>query len=221
MSSQNAHKHGDAAPEVVTLEAGGLLTALRGDGRVAAGWPLSTGVGVSGAPVAADLDRDGRMELVAPDRSVPESVRFDVNGRFGTLYAYSLPPRPPAPVPTAWPMLAGDPGRTSSLPADRSPSATPAIAGPLVGGSLRAFPNPARRRPVSFAYQLTESADVDFTILDASGHEVASFTRPGRRADNLEVWEPGLVPAGLYVARLRFRGASGTHSEAVTLGLLR
>jgi len=212
---------GDAAPEVVTLEAGGLLTALRGDGRVAAGWPLSTGVGVSGAPVAADLDRDGRMELVAPDRYVPESLRFDVNGRFGSLYAYSLAPRPPTAAPTAWPMLAGDPGRTSSLPVDRSPSPPPVSAGPLVGGSLRAFPNPARRRPVSFAYQLTESADVDFTILDASGHEVASFTRPGRRADNLEVWEPGRVPAGLYVARLRFRGATGTHSEAITLGLLR
>jgi M6 family metalloprotease-like protein len=212
---------GDAAPEVVTLEAGGLLTALRGDGRVVAGWPLSTGVGVSGAPVAADLDRDGRIELVAPDRSVPESLRFDVNGRFGTLYAYSLPARPPTAAPTAWPMLAGDPGRTSALPVDRSPSPPPASAGPLVGGSLRAFPNPARRRPVSFAYQLTESADVDFTILDASGHEVASFTRPGRRADNLEVWEPGLVPAGLYVARLKFRGATGTQSEAITLGLLR
>ena len=34
-------------------------------------------------------------EIVAPDRSVPESSRFDVNGRFGSLYAYSLPPLPP------------------------------------------------------------------------------------------------------------------------------
>ena len=90
-----------------------------------------------------------------------------------------------------------------------------------MGGSLRAFPNPARRRPVSFAYQLTEPADVDFTILDPSGHEVASFTRAGRRADNLEVWDPGRVPAGLYVARLRFRGTTRVHSEAITLGLLR
>ena len=118
-------------------------------------------------------------------------------------------------------MLGGDPGRTSALPSARSPSAPTPSAGPLVGGSLKAFPNPARRRPVSFAYALTEPADVDFTILDASGHEVASFTRPGRRADNLEIWDPGRVPAGLYVARLRFRGATGTHSEAITVGLLR
>jgi hypothetical protein len=161
------------------------------------------------------------MEIVAPDRSVPESARFDINGRFSTLYAYSLPALPPTPTPVPWPMVGGDAGRTSSLPAGRGPVAGPAAAGPLVGGSLRAFPNPARRRPVTFAYQLSEPADVDFVILDPSGHEVASFTRPGRRADNLEVWDPGRVPAGLYVARLRFRGSTGTHDEAITLGLLR
>jgi hypothetical protein len=156
-----------------------------------------------------------------PDRSVPDSSRFDINGRFGTLHAYSLPARPPSPDPVAWPMLGGDPGRTSALPGVRTPVAGAPSAGPLLEGTLRAFPNPARRRPVSFAYQLTEAADVDFTILDTSGHEVASFTRPGRRADNLEIWDPGRVPAGLYVARLRFRGASGTHDEAITVGLLR
>ena len=117
--------------------------------------------------------------------------------------------------------MGGDPGRTSTLAGASGPSAPAPTGGPLVAGSLRAFPNPARRHPVSFAYQLSEPADVDFTIIDPSGHEVASFTRSGRQADNLEVWDPGRVPAGLYVARLRFRGAGGTHSEVVTLGLLR
>ena len=62
---------------------------------------------------------------------------------------------------------------------------------------------------------------MDFTITDSSGRPVASFTRSGRRSDNLEQWDPGSVPAGLYVARLRFRGATRTISEAITLGLLR
>ena len=30
-----------------------------------------------------------------------------------------------------------------------------------------------------------------------------------------------IVDFGLYVARLRFRGASGTHDQAITVGLLR
>jgi M6 family metalloprotease-like protein len=212
---------GDHASEIVALDASGILAALRSDTRVPAGWPLATGVGAIGAPVAADLDRDGTLEIVAPDREVPDELKADLNGRFGTLYAYSLARQLSDPVANSWPMIGGDPGRTSALPAGRTASAPPASAGPLVSGSLHAFPNPARRHPVSFAFQLTEPAEVDFIILDSSGHEVASFTRPGRRADNLEVWEPGRVPAGLYVARLQFRGTSGTHTEVLTLGLLR
>lgn len=212
---------GDARAEVVALDASGILAALRGDGGIPAGWPLATGARALGAAVAADLDRNGSIEIVAPDRSVPEDLRQDVNGRFGTLYAYTLPPAGIDPKVTAWSMVGGDPGRTSALPATRTADPPPATTGPLEVGSLHAFPNPARRRPVSFAFRLTEPAEVDFTILDASGHEVASFTRPGRRADNLEIWDPGTVPAGLYVARLRFRGATSSHSEAITLGLLR
>ena len=88
-------------------------------------------------------------------------------------------------------------------------------------GSLKAYPNPARRMPVSFAYQLSEPADVEFRIVDTSGHEVASFSRRGRQADNLEVWDPGRLPAGLYTARLRFRGATTERIEMLQVGLLR
>jgi hypothetical protein len=211
---------GDARAEVVALDASGILAALGTDGRAPAGWPLATGAGAVGAAVAADLDRDGRLEIVAPDRAVP-GFGVDVNGRFGSLYAYSLPTTSLDPRVNTWPMVGGDPGRSSALPALRTTIAPAPVAGPLENGSLHAFPNPARRRPVSFAYRLTEPAEVDFTILDTSGHEVASFTRSGRRADNLEIWDPGSVPAGLYVARLRFRGASSSQSEAITLGLLR
>jgi hypothetical protein len=137
------------------------------------------------------------------------------------LYGYSLPAAvSPLTVPT-WPMRGGNPGRTSALILDPGVVAPAAVAGPLVNGSLKAYPNPARRRPVSFAYQLTEPADVEFRILDTSGHEVASFTRRGRQSDNLEVWDPGSLPAGIYVARLRFRGATAERVETVPVGLLR
>jgi hypothetical protein len=86
---------------------------------------------------------------------------------------------------------------------------------------VKAFPNPARRRPVSFAYTLTEDASVQFRILDASGHQVASFDRPGQRADNLETWDPGALPAGLYMARLEFRGAHGSRTFVLPVGWLR
>src|SRR5207247_2814443 len=103
----------------------------------------------------------------------------------------------------------------------RTPVASAPSAGPLVRGSLKAYPNPALRKPVTFAYRLTEPGDVEFRILDTSGHEVASFTRRARQADNVEVWDPGALPAGLYIARLRFKGATSDEVKTVPVGLVR
>jgi hypothetical protein len=90
-----------------------------------------------------------------------------------------------------------------------------------VAGSLKAYPNPARRKPVNFAYQLSEDATVEFRVLDTSGHEVARWTRAGRRADNLETWDPSGVPAGLYVAHVRFSGPRGAFGTSIPVGILR
>jgi hypothetical protein len=198
---------GDGHPEVVALNASGVIAALDGAGKTPDGWPLATGVGCAGTTIAADLDGDGSPEIVAPDR-------------FNKLYAYAVPGTltPPA---TPWTMLGGDPGRSCSLAPSSTSSPGPSSAGPLVFGSFKAYPNPARRKPVQFAYQLTEDASVEFNILDASGHQVARWTRSGRRSDNYEVWDPSSVPAGLYVARVRFSGPGGSHTESVPVGILR
>lgn len=198
----------DGRSEVVAMNASGVITAMDRDGRTPEGWPLATGLGATGAALAADLDRNGSIEIVAPDRR-------------GVLYAYSVPTPSEMPRVTSWTMLGGDPGRTSALPAERTSIAPAASFGPLVNGSLKAFPNPARRQPVKFAYRLTEPAEVEFRIVDASGHEVASFVRRGRQSDNLEEWDPGALPAGLYVARLRFYAEGRERVEMVPLGLLR
>ena len=167
-----------------------------------------------------DIDGDA-PRLVAPDRAEPDSLQSEVSARFGDLYAYSLPVQERGGRGLSWPMLGGDPGRSAALPADRAPVAGAATAGPYIGGSLKAYPNPARRRPVSFAYQLTEPADVEFRIVDASGHQVTTFRRDGRRADNLAVWDPAGMPAGLYLAHVRFKSGSGEHEETIPVGVLR
>jgi M6 family metalloprotease-like protein len=199
---------GDGRSEIVGMNASGIVAALRSDGRTPAGWPLASGSGTTGSPVAADLDRDGYLDLVVPDR-------------FGRLYAYTLPVPPGDPIATSWAMLGGDPGRTSALALSATPPAPVPTSGPLAAGSLKAYPNPARRHPVSFAYRLTEPAQVEFRILDTSGHQVTSFTREGLQGENVQVWEPGGLPAGLYVARLRFHGAASERVEMLQLGLLR
>ncbi|TMQ72439.1 MAG: hypothetical protein E6K80_02755 [Candidatus Eisenbacteria bacterium] len=215
---------GNGHTDVVAMNGSGIVAAFDGSGRVPQGWPLATGAGAIGSPVAADLDRDGRLEIVAPDRFVPDSLRSEVSGRFGTIYAYTLPASSIAPggsPSVVWSMSGGDPGRTATLGQAVSPVAGVASNGPYVQGSLKAYPNPAHHQPVSLAYQLTEAADVEIRILDASGHEVTRFSRAGRRADNVEVWDPGRAPAGLYLARVHFRGATSEHTETVLLGVLR
>ena len=199
---------GDARSEIVGMNASGIVAALRADGKVPEGWPLASGSGATGSPVAAVLNRNGSLDLVVPDR-------------IGRLFAYSLPVTPGDPVATSWTMLGGDPGRTSSLATNATPPAPLAAAGPLARSSLKAYPNPARRHPVSFAFRLTEPADVEFRILDTSGHEVTSFSRSGLQGENVQVWDPGTLPGGLYLAHLRFRGASSERVEVLQVGVLR
>jgi M6 family metalloprotease-like protein len=199
---------GDGRGEVIALNSSGIIAAFDAAGKVPEGWPLATGISAIGSPVAADLDADGHLEIVAPDA-------------FGNLWAYTLPVAVPAPSATVWTELGGDPGRSSSLRYEATPVAPAPSPGPLVSGSFKAYPNPARRRPISFAYTLTEPSTVEFRIVDTSGHQVASFERHGRQADNLEVWQPGTLPAGLYLARVIFRGTLGEHQEVIPLGILR
>ena len=205
---------GDGVGELVAMNASGIVQALRRDGKKPPGWPLASGAGAKGAPAAGDLDRDGLLEVVVPDH-------------LGLLYAYSLPASASLLPPEvraragAWPMVGGDPGRTGYLPIERTSVAPAAAAGPLVRGSLKAYPNPARFSAVKFAYQLTEPAEVTLRVFDASGHMVTTMRQSGGIADNQILWEPGRLPAGLYVVQVRVEGVSGTHDETVRVGLLR
>jgi M6 family metalloprotease-like protein len=205
---------GDRRGEIVAMNASGIVTAFRHDGATPAGWPLASGVGTAGAPVAADLDGNGTIEIAAPDR-------------FAGVFVYTFPASAVTAPPdeqvraTSWTMVGGDPGRTQYLPIERTGSLAAATAGPVLDGSFVAYPNPARRAPVNFAFRLTEPADVQFRIFDTSGHLVDSFSRAGRQSDNIVTWEPGELPAGLYLAQVRFSAASGTHYESIPVGVLR
>jgi M6 family metalloprotease-like protein len=199
--------NGDSRPELVALNASGVIAAFDSHGRTPDGWPLATGAGCAGSPVAADLAGDGTVQIVAPDR-------------FNHLYAYSVPGSLSAPG-TSWTMLGGGPGRMCAVTDLSIATPGPPTPGPLVSGSLKAYPNPARRKPVQFAYELSEDATVEFRILDSSGHEVANWSRAGKRSDNLEVWNPQGLPAGLYVAHIRFSGAGGARTENLPVGIVR
>jgi M6 family metalloprotease-like protein len=206
-----ADVRGFGTPDLVSLNGSGMLTAFNVSGTMPSGWPLGTGAGAAGSPLVADFNTgDNSIEIVAPDH-------------LGKLYAFEFPTASAAQTATPWPMLGGDPGRTSVLPAARTSTAPAASAGPLLKGTFMAYPNPARRSPVTFAYTLSEPSRVQFEIVDTSGHSVASFTRDGTQAENIAVWEPGALPAGLYLARVKFSGSLSHHdqSEKILVGVLK
>ena len=74
---------------------------------------------------------------------------------------------------------------------------------------------------MTIAYTLTEPARVEVRILDTSGLEVASFRRDASIAENLEVWNPGSAPAGLYMVHVNIRGARSQHTEVLPVGVLK
>src|SRR6185503_1244455 len=95
-------------------------------GRPSPGWPKPIsrdGFRSLGPPLALDVNGDGRSEVVAldaagvlgaldvvaPDRAVPDSLKLgeQISGRFETLYAYSIGVPPGSPVATSWPMVGG------------------------------------------------------------------------------------------------------------------
>ena len=206
-----ADVRGFGVPDIVSLNGSGMLTSYNAQGTMPPGWPLGTGAGASGSPLVTDFAAgDNSIEIVAPDH-------------LGKLYAFEFPTATTSQTASPWPMLGGDAGRSSVLPSARTTAAPAPSAGPLVKGSFKVFPNPARRSPVSFAYTLTEPSRVEFEILDTSGHSVASFTRDGVQADNVVVWQPGNATAGLYLARVKFTGSIShhDHSEQMLVGVLK
>jgi hypothetical protein len=206
-----ADVRGFGVPDLVSLNGSGMLTSFNAQGNMPPGWPLGTGAGASGSPLVTDFTAgDNAIEIVAPDH-------------LGKLYAFEFPTATATQTANPWPMLGGDPGRSSVLPAARTTSAPAASAGPLLKGTFVVYPNPARRSPVTFAYTLSEPSRVQFDILDTSGHSVASFTRDGTQADNIAVWEPGALPAGLYLAHVKFTGSISHHdqSEKILVGVLK
>ena len=113
-----------------------------------------------------------------------------------------------------WSHEGGTPGRAYA----RSESFSYAGGGgttPIVAHTLKCYPNPARRMPVTFAFRLERPGPVKFTIYDAAAREVAAFERDGTASDNAITWDPSGRTSGLYVARIEVEGQVVTQPFAI------
>lgn len=189
--------------ELVHATGGGRIFALDAKGQTLTGWPIGTGAGQVSSPALLDVDGEGTLELLVADAD-------------SLLYAYHTGAAVGGAV---WPVWGADGGRSFAFTA---PPAGGGVAGSglLVSGSLVAYPNPAKRKPVVVTFSLTQPAQARMSIFDTSGREVARLKQSAFASDNHLVWEPGTAAPGLYLGRLELEGGGRQETHMVRFGIL-
>ncbi|MEP7027830.1 MAG: T9SS type A sorting domain-containing protein, partial [Candidatus Eisenbacteria bacterium] len=185
----------------------GRLTALDAERKAPKGFPLGLSVGArgTGALDTGLIYADGPPVLI-------------IAGGDGLLYGIALlnlGTQGQAAVST-WGHEGGTPGR--GYASDRlfgTDVSVTASATPILPGTFKCYPNPARQAPVTFAFRLREAARVTIKIYDPAARLVDEMARDASASDNAISWDPGARPSGLYVARVEAAGQVVTQPFAV------
>jgi M6 family metalloprotease-like protein len=199
-----SHLAAGPTPDIVMATGSGRLLALDKNKNVLPGWPLGTGAGQQGSAALLDVDGDGQLELLIGDAD-------------STLYAFE-----PGSAPVAgavWPVWGGNPGRDFAFVSAPTTGSLPGTS-LIVDGTLKCYPNPAKRKPMTVAFQLTEPAQATLTIYDPSGRQVDRISQSVLRSDNALIWDPSGVAPGMYMARLDVEASGKKETHVVQLGVL-
>ena len=183
-----------SATTIVASLGNGVLAGITPGLTEATGFPLPLSIGARGTPAVGT----GASPNTPP-------VLYAADGD-SLLHAFAvIPESGPAPTGTNWGEEGGDPGRTYSVTTPYR-SGLGAASHVFLAGSLKCYPNPARQAPVTFAFRLRQSEQVDIRIFDSAAKQVDHLVREGAASDNAMVWDPTGRPSGLYVARIEAGG---------------
>jgi len=197
---------GDGSPEIIFGAPDGMVYGYHSDGKMADGFPLSTGASVSSTPVIADVIPSGGLEIVAASDD-------------GWLYMWSVPGDGAAGTSEPylpWNAFAGSNERRNFAPA--SPNSPPAETKELLTQEkVFAYPNPAEGSEVRIRYYVNQSGSVDITIFDMAGEFVTRLLNSNIKQNeyNETVWNVREVSSGVYLARVTAHGFSGERSSKV------
>ncbi len=198
---------GDGAADVVI---GSPQYGLLGfDGRTGEPlefFPLMATAGISAVPLAADLDRDGDIELAAGSDS-------------GVFYVWDMP-GPASGI--KWPCAYHDPCHTGLVPDSEVPVWQPGSSTKLVD-KLYVYPNPAADE-AKVRYRLGPGQSVvQIRLLDMVGEPVGGALDgqavPGM--DNETVVRLAEVPPGTYIVRLAVTNSGKTEVKFTKLAVVR
>ncbi|MEA1997161.1 MAG: T9SS type A sorting domain-containing protein, partial [Gemmatimonadota bacterium] len=197
---------GDGAAEVIISIRGRLTLAF--DGSSGSSLPIARfilGSGAPACPVPADLDGDGRLDMLCSDGE-------------GFLYAYETGSENPASV--QWAGLGGGAAHTGfSSRAQQHPG--PGVSTEIIPGEYcYVYPNPVRDSRAHLVYRLGKS-DVDrveVEVLTASGETVARLeggTVAAGELANEVIWEVDKIASGVYLVLIKAHSQSAGTAKLI------
>lgn len=189
---------GDGQLDIVsTLQVAGIGTtgevrAWRADGTTIAGFPKTLPIGSGGTPAIADIDLDGRNELL-----VVGSYWDGVSGTYPKLWAYDL--HGPDYGPVAWGQFMHDPWHSGNVGFDATVGVPDAAGTPVA--RVRVFPNIAR---AGQRVRIDAPVDARVEILDLRGRRLFRAPQPGA----IEWTAPAGRAAGAGLVLVRAGGST-------------
>ena len=198
-----ADLNAEGAPEIF-VSAGNGVHGFDGGGRPLPGFPVSSPGVPTTAPVLADLDGDGALDLAVGDR---EGVNL--------WRPVSWEPAFAAGVQTGWSQPGGSASGRRAHPSV-TPDPKPEAFDLLPASQAYCYPNPAGGdEPAHLRFFVGGPARVSLTVYDAMGEVVERIEAAEVRAAeaNEITWSIRGYPSGFYLCRLEARGEDGSRGE--------
>ena len=190
----------------IFVSAGNGVYGFDGDGLLLSGFPVSSPRRPTTAPLLADLDGGGGLDLAVGDE---EGVNL--------WRPVSWEPAFAAGVQTGWSQSGGSAAGLRSHPSVTPDDLEPEALDLLPASRAYCYPNPAGGdEPARLRFFLGRPARVSLTVYDAMGEVVERLEAAGARAAeaNEIAWSIRGYASGLYLCRLEARGEDGSRGEA-------
>ena len=189
----------------IFVSAGNGVYGFDGDGLLLSGFPVSSPRRPTTAPVLADFDRGGGLDLAVGDE---EGVNL--------WRPVSWEPVFSAGVQTGWSQSGGSASGRRAHPSLPLVPPAPEAIDLLPATRAYCYPNPAGGdEPAHLRFYLGRPARVSLTVYDAMGEVVERLEAAGARAReaNEITWSIRGYASGLYLCRLEARGEDGRRGE--------